>query len=218
MKVYFRDAHLSSYKFSSMRSTFLQKHIRFYDRWDFVFFTLLILLSVFNGESTVFYLIYFFWWNEAIRLLIDAFFIKRNPNIKIESTIKQLDFSSFFLMGIYFVFIVVFFGFIANFDNIDIMTTNMKILFFSNWFFNLNILLVILERILLHRSKQAVTVYFGGFTPNMIILHVSIIAGGVLMFFVVKQHQDIFTPANHWGSVIIVMPFILLKMLVPKFT
>ena len=121
-------------------------------------------------------------------------------------------------MGIYFVFIVIFFGFIANFDNTDILSTNMKILFFSNWFFNLNIIFIIFERILLHQSKQAVTVYFGGFTPNMIILHVSIIAGGVLMFFVVKQHQDIFTPANHWGSVIIVMPFILLKLLVPRFS
>ncbi len=201
-----------------MIRSFLQKQLKFYERWDFVFFTLLTLLSVFNGESTVFYLIYFFWWNEIIRLVIDGIFLNRNPNIKIESSTKHLDIPSFFLMGIYFVFIVIFFGFIANFDNTDILSTNMKILFFSNWFFNLNIIFIIFERILLHQSKQAVTVYFGGFTPNMIILHVSIIAGGVLMFFVVKQHQDIFTPANHWGSVIIVMPFILLKLLVPRFS
>ena len=201
-----------------MIRSFLQKQLKFYERRDFVFFTLLTLLSVFNGESTVFYLIYFFWWNEIIRLVIDGIFLNRNPNIKIESSTKHLDIPSFFLMGIYFVFIVIFFGFIANFDNTDILSTNMKILFFSNWFFNLNIIFIIFERILLHQSKQAVTVYFGGSTPNMIILHVSIIAGGVLMFFVVKQHQDIFTPANHWGSVIIVMPFILLKLLVPRFS
>ena len=123
-----------------MIRSFLQKQLKFYERWDFVFFTLLTLLSVFNGESTVFYLIYFFWWNEIIRLVIDGIFLNRNPNIKIESSTKHLDIPSFFLMGIYFVFIVIFFGFIANFDNTDILSTNMKILFFSNWFFNLNII------------------------------------------------------------------------------
>lgn len=201
-----------------MASSFLQRQMKFYDRWDLIFFTLLTLLSVFNGESTVFYLIYFFWWNEVIRLVIDGAFLKKNPHIKIESSTKHPDLSSVFLMGIYFIFIVVFFGLIASFDNTDIVSTNLKILFFGNWFFNLNIIIVLIERILLHQSRHPVSAYFGGFTPNMIILHISIITGGLIMFFVVKNHPEIFTPANHWGSVLIVLPFILLKMLIPKFT
>ena len=87
-----------------MIRSFLQKQLKFYERRDFVFFTLLTLLSVFNGESTVFYLIYFFWWNEIIRLVIDGIFLNRNPNIKIESSTKHLDIPSFFFNGYLFCF------------------------------------------------------------------------------------------------------------------
>ena len=46
---------------------------RRYQEWEFVLFTLLTLLSILKGQTTIFYIIYFFWWAELIRLLIDAF-------------------------------------------------------------------------------------------------------------------------------------------------
>lgn len=197
--------------------SFLRRQAGYYERWDFVLFTCLTLLAVVNGQSTIFYIIYFFWWNELIRLLVDRFFMSENPNCKTDGPKKHIGTESFFLMGIYVVFIVVFFGFMANFENTDIMATNIQVLFFRNWFFNLNLLIVLAERILLHRTKQPVTVYTGGFTPNMIILHISIITGGLLMFFVVKKYPETFTPANLWGSVIIILPFIVLKKIVYRF-
>lgn len=89
---------------------------------------------------------------------------------------------------------------------------NMKALFFQNWFFNINLFFVIAERIYLHKSHQPIQVSFGGFTPNMIVLHVSIILGAIMMFFVVKKYPVTFTPENLWGSVLIALPFLLLKM------
>jgi hypothetical protein len=192
----------------------INKVLAKYRSWDFVIFTIITLASVLNNQTTIFYLIYFFWWNEVICTAIDSLFNKYNPNSSIVSTTKKVGFNTFFLLGIYLVFIVVFFGFIANFENTSITTTNLGILAFQNWFFNANLLFVVVERVTLHLTNQPLQIYFGGFTPNMIVLHISIILGGLLMFFVVKQFPEIFTPDNAWGSVIILLPFLVLKKVV----
>lgn len=189
-----------------------------YRKWDFFTFTLLTLLSILNAQITVFYLIYFFWWNELVRIIIDRLYYKRNPNAVFVGDHRDSIFSSFFIMAIYVVFIVVFFGFIAASDNTKLLMVNMKTLFFQNWFFNINLIFVIVEQFFLHHTHQQVEVSFGGFTPNMIILHISIIVGGIVMFFVVKEYPEIFTPQNLWGSVLIVLPFLVLKMALTNFS
>lgn len=181
-------------------------------RWDFLFFMILTLLSVVSGQSTVFYLLYFFWWNEFIRLLVDMFYYKRNKNAVYEDGKPSRFFESLFLMGIYWVFLVVIFGFIAASDSTEIMIVNMRVLFFHNWFFNINLIFVLLERIYQHMTERPLQVYFDAFNPNTIVLHVSIIVGAVLMFFVVREYPEFFTPENRWGSALIALPFLLLKM------
>lgn len=190
----------------------IEQQAQHYRQWDFITFTVLTLLSVLSGQTTVFYLIYFFWWNELIRLVVDRLCYKRNPNAVFEDG-HSTDFGgSLFLMGIYWVFIVVIFGFIAGSDITEIIITNMRVLVFHNWFFNINLIFVLLERIYLHKTRQPLQVYFGAFNPNTIVLHISIIVGAVLMFFVVKEYPNIFTPENRWGSALIALPFLLLKM------
>ncbi|MBN9294013.1 MAG: hypothetical protein J0G96_08555 [Flavobacteriia bacterium] len=195
---------------------FLQQRAN-YQKWDFLIFTALTLLSILNGQTTVFYLIYFFWWNELLRIIVDRILYKKNPNAKFMGDKRDSIFSSFFMMGIYFVFIVVFFGFIASYKHDAEIYVNMKTLFFQNWFFNVNLLFIIAERIFLHKTHQPMEVSFGGFTTNMIILHISIIVGGCLLFFVVQNYPETFTPENLWGSVLVALPFLLLKMAVTKF-
>lgn len=194
-------------------SSIIELHTQYYRRWDFITFTVLTLFSVLSGQTTVFYIIYFFWWNELIRIVADMLCYKQNRNAVYEKRLSaHLVFGSFFQMGIYWVFIIVFFGFMANWKNTAITTTNMGILFFQNWFFNANLIFVLLERLYLHKTQQPLKVRFGIFTPNMIVLHISIIVAAVLMFFVVKRFPVVFTPDNLWGAVIIVLPFLLLKM------
>ncbi len=188
-----------------------------YRKWDFLIFTLLTILSLLNGQTTVFYLIYFFWWNELIRIILDKICFRHNPNAILVSDKKARAFESVIQMGIYFIFIVVFLGFLANWKNTVLLMINMDILFFQNAFFNINLILVAVERIYLHKAKQPLKVNFGSFTPNMIVLHISIILGAVLMFFVVRNLPDIFTPTNLWGSVIIILPFLLLKLAISYF-
>src|SRR5690606_13590375 len=103
--------------------------------------------------------------------------------------------------------------FIAGSDNKEVMIANMRVLAFQNWFFTGNLIFVLLERIYLHKKQQPLKVYFGAFTPNVIVLHISIIIGAIVMFFVVKRYPEIFTPENSWGSAVIVLPFLLLRML-----
>ncbi|WP_144280919.1 hypothetical protein [Chryseobacterium echinoideorum] len=195
----------------------LNHQIKSYRKWDLVIFLSLTLLSVLNGKTTVFYLIYFFWWNALMQLIVDFYFRKRNEYAICENK-EKFEFSSLFLMGIYWVFIVVFFGFIAGSDNHEIIFTNMEVLFFQNWFFNSNLIFIFIERILIHKTKQPVQIYLSAFSPNAIVLHISIIIGGIVMFFVIKNYPEIFTPENQWGSVMIVLPFLLLKILVQSLT
>lgn len=199
-----------------MLQSIIEQQIKKHQKWDFIIFLLLTLLSIINGQTTVFYLMYFFWCNELIRIIIDKFYAKKNPNASNKDW-KSSDFTGgLFSMGIYWVFLVVFFGFIAASNNSKIIFTNMEVLFFQNWFFNINLIFVLVERIYLHRKQQPLTIYFGAFNPNMIVLHVSIIVGGIILFFLVKQFPETFTPENKWGSVLIVLPFLLLKKLNQK--
>lgn len=190
----------------------IERQAQYYRQWDFILFAVLTLLSVWSGQTTVFYLLYFFWWNELIRLVVDRLCYKRNPNAVYEDGHGKGFGESLFLMGIYWVFLVVVFGFIAGADSTEIIIANMRVLFFHNWFFSINLIFVLLERLYLHKTRQPLQIYFGAFTPNTIVLHISIIVGAVLMFFVVREYPDTFTPENRWGSALIALPFLLLKM------
>ncbi|WMQ64248.1 hypothetical protein [Imtechella halotolerans] len=193
-------------------SSIVKGQVNHFQKWDILLFMILTILSVINGQTTVFYLIYFFWWNEFIRLVVDKLWYKKKMSVVNEAG-HLTDFStSLFLMGIYWVFIVVFFGFMAGSKNAEIMKVNMMVLFFHNWFFNLNLIFLVLQRIYQHKTQQQLNVYFSAFNPNTIVIHISIILGGISMFFIVKSNPKIFTPENPWGSVLIILPFLMLRM------
>ncbi len=197
----------------------IERPLQYYRQWDFLIFTVLTLLSVVNGQSTVFYLLYFFWWNELIRLVVDRLCYKRNKNAVYEITRNSRFFESLFLMGIYWVFLVVIFGFIAAADSPDaVIIANMQVLMFHNWFFNANLVFILLQRWYQHKRQQPLRVYFEAFNPNTILLHISIIIGAALMFFVVRNYPETFTPENRWGSALIILPFLLLRLLMQKLT
>jgi len=122
-------------------------------------------------------------------------------------------YGAFFMMFIYGVFIIAFFGLFANWKNQDITIANLEVLFFKNWFFNLNLIFILVLRVYSNMKQKQSKSFFGAFTPNMIVLHVSIIIGAFLMFFVVKNYPAFFHPNNLLGSVIIISPFLILKVL-----
>lgn len=204
-------------------NTIVKQLLVHYRKLDFLFFFFLTLLALLNGQITVFYLLYFFWWVALVHIVIDFLFKNRNKNAvyKKDQNFKSVRlsiFGSLFLIGIYFIFLIVFFGFIAGSSNKEIIFANMEVLFFNNWFFNVNLIFIILERTFIHLKEQPVKIYLGAFTPNIIVLHISIILGGFLMFFVLNYYPELLTPENQWGSIIIITPFLLLKGLANKFS
>lgn len=194
---------------TSVQTIFLKNH----KQWDLLIFLLLTGFSILNGQTTIFYVLYLFWWAEWLRIIVDKLACKKNPNAICQRENGGSVLHSLIPMLIYFVFIIVFFGIIANWQNKEITIINIGILTFHNLFFNLNLAFILFERIALHWAKQPLQVSFGAFTPNMIILHISIVLGGLLMFFVVRNYPQVFTPENLWGSVILISPFLLLRML-----
>ena len=89
--------------------TVFQKYLTSSSYLETVIFILLTCLSVYFGQTSIFYVIYFFWWNELICITVDSFFNKKN---KVEKKQPTETFGSYFLMFIYGVFILVFFGLI----------------------------------------------------------------------------------------------------------
>lgn len=176
-------------------------------------FLLLTLLAIYQGEVTIFYIIYFFWWSELLRIITLSVLRRRKKEQTDYAGKPILLISSLFMMGIYFVFIIVIFGFIANWNNEDMMLINFKIMLFQNWFFNLNLLLVLVELVGRSRSKNQEILQNGVFSSSMLVLHISIILGAMMMFFVVKRFPETFSPDNMWGSLIIISPFLILRII-----
>lgn len=175
----------------------------------------LTITSIIYKQTTVFYIIYLFWFSEVLRTIIDLILSKK-ASAETEATPEaKLGISPrFFLLGIYWVFIVVFFGLIANWSNDAAMKINFQVVLFQNIFFNLNLMFIVIERIIYHRMNSGLEPSYDAFTANMIVLHVSIVLGGMLIFFLVLKYEQTFSPENLWGSVLIISPFLLLRMLV----
>ncbi|MCM5529114.1 hypothetical protein [Parasegetibacter sp. NRK P23] len=186
---------------------------------DFTVMLALTGLSVYNGQATVFYIIYLFWWNELIVKAVNRIF-KWRRNREAQYTVSAAAASSGPLMAIYWIFIVVIFGFVASWEDKTAIQTNFSVLFFRNVYFNLNILFILVTACLhtLENDRQLTANPSPGVTANMIVLHVSIILGAFVFFMVVKGFPDVFRPENSWSAVLMITPFLLLRFLVHWFS
>src|SRR5690606_38748662 len=144
-------------------------------------------LGIVDGQITVFYVIYLFWFQELIRTLIDLFFIKkRNNEIRSAFYLREI-FSSFFILFIYFVFIIVLFGFMLDWNNKQNMATNIYIFIFSNWYFNLNIIVFAIQYYFYRKVADNTNLSLQAFNHRHIILHVSIIMGAIIQMMLVPK-------------------------------
>ncbi len=188
---------------------------------NFLVFTTLTIFALLQGQISVFYIMYLFWWEELIRIIVNAVYNRtyRQYAVVVDATNKtqgQSLLGAFFMLGIYLIFLVVFFGLMANWDNKHILFINIEVLLFRNWFFNINLIFILINQIGYRRSIQQVLPIDGPFTPNMIVLHISIIVGAVLNFFVVDRFPKIFTSENLLGSVLMILPFFLLRYFIQR--
>ncbi len=185
------------------------------NRLDTFFLFFITIGALLNQQVSVFYIVYLFWFQELLRTIINFAFALRFDNRK---NLFSLFIGSLFPLFIYFVFIIILFGFMLNWNNQDLLFLNLRIMFFKNLFFNLNLIIFGAEIILysfFNRNEIIFSDNLQTFNPRHLILHISIIFGAVIQLLIVKKYDNFFTPENLWGSVLVILPFLLLRLFVP---
>lgn len=179
-------------------------------RFDMFTITVLTVLGLLQGEVTVFYIIYLFWFQEAIRTFVDGVFVVAQRS-QGQVTAKNIGgpFGGFFLLFIYLVFIIVLFGFMLNWGDHDLFGLNIQVFFFRNWFFNINLIVFAAQYVLYRREQKFNDIHLGVFNQRHIILHLSIIIGAMIQMFILKRYQI----ESLWGSVAVIVPFLIIKVI-----
>ncbi len=164
------------------------------------------------GNTSVFYLLYLFWWHELIATIFDAWYVSRREITNPASASSYPLGSRLFLLGIYLVFIVVVFGLIASWGNSAVLGINMRAFLFRDILFTISLTGIVLNEWWLRQQGYVESQYSRDpFSGRMVVMHFSIIFGSLLHFMVVKRFPQLFTDENPWGSVIVCVPFLVLK-------
>ena len=166
-------------------------------------------IALVNQEISVFYMLYLFWWQELISIF-GSVFSKIKKGFPFFKSLKSLG-QSLFLMGIYFVFIVVMFGFVFSFRNEKLFSIFAEVLMFMNVSFNLNLLVALLLMLVKVFQDQIVHEDHEIFSSNMIVLHISIILGAGLHFLIKDYFDDSFDSKSIVPYIVSAVPFLILK-------
>lgn len=168
-------------------------------------------IALINKEITVFYMLYLFWWQALIEILTHfGFQLKNNFPFNIA---WKANHSAFFLMGLYFVFIVILFGIVFSFSNFDLFALNAQILVFRNIPFALNVILSLslaLTKLFTQETDEGTDAGFGFFSTKMIILHISIILGAFIHFGIKHYYPETFEDSIY-PYILSAVPFLLLR-------
>ncbi len=171
------------------------------------------LLGIIQGQVTVFYIIYLFWFQELIRTLVDfEYLIWKKKTIREKFDFIKISFGSFFILFIYVVFIVLLFGFMLNWGNRDLIGKNILVLMFRNWYFNANMLLFLAEYIYFRSRADNTDLQMPLFSRRHIILHISIILGAFVQLAIAPK----LNLENQWVSALTILPFLVLKIWIDR--
>jgi hypothetical protein len=181
---------------------------------DILTMLIITLLGVINEQVTVFYIIYLFWFQEFIRTVVDfSYLVRQKKTIKEKFDFLKLSFGSFFILFIYFVFIVVLFGFMLNWRNEDLLIQNIVVLVFRNWYFNVNLLFFLAEYIYFRSKTDNANLQMQVFSKRHIILHLSIMLGALIQLMVMPR---LHIENNVLTSALVILPFLLLKIFLDR--
>jgi hypothetical protein len=172
--------------------------------------TIITIMLLIKSQTTVFYILYLFWCDEFIRTIFDRFRYKFKKN-QIEDLPQFLSNNKdrFFMLWIYFVFIIVFFGLVIDWKNSEIIGTNFSVFLFKNSFFNYSIITFLLREIYLFRNDKNILEPKNLVSNGIIILHISLIFGILFWFLSTKK----FLFFQEYATLISIIPFLLLKII-----
>jgi len=190
--------------------------MKWHNRIEILTLLLTTLWGTLQGEVTVFYIIYLFWFQELVRTAVNVGYAYATGMEDGTKPVTRDWIGNIFILFIYVVFIILLFGFMLNWDNLHLMSINMQTLFFRNWSFNANLMLFAVQYFLYCKNTGTQAPDLKIFNRNHIILHVSIITGALLQMMVLNKYPEYFSGNVLWGSGLVVLPFLLLRVLMPQ--
>lgn len=172
--------------------------------------TLLTVAAIYAKQISVFYLLYLFWWDELIKTMFCWLRYKfKNDNIQNRPAYISSLKSRFFMLMVYVVFIVILFGLVINWNDNDLVLINLQVLFFQNSLFNFSLMTFLLRELYLYRYSPQPTDSYHIISTGIITLHLSVILGIFLWFFVTKK----FTVFEDYAVILSILPFLLLRVI-----
>ena len=169
----------------------------------------LTVVAVATKKISVFYIIYLFWWDELLKSIFDIlkYWFKKDKIKNIKEYASNTRGRFFFLM-IYIVFIIVFFGFMIDFKNSDLMILNFEVFLFKNPLFNFTLLSFLLREIYLYKYDDSEIKPHHILSRGIITLHISIILGILIWAFITLKLQSL----KAFATVFSIVPFLLFKI------
>ncbi len=171
--------------------------------------TTLTAIAIYNKNISVFYILYLFWWDELLKTCFDGlkYFNKKLTLNSPKAYFKNVKTRLFFLM-IYLVFIFVFFGMIMDWKSDDLVLNNFEVFLFKNSLFNLSLITFLGRELYLYFYEKNHVIGHHVLSRGIITLHLSIVLGILLWFFVAKKMNLLDSNA----SVLSILPFLLIKL------
>ena len=171
--------------------------------------TCITIIALYNKQITVFYILYLFWFDEFLKTVFDRlkYQFKTNQLVNPSAQLSNMK-SRLFMLMIYLVFIIVFFGLMLDWKNSDLVLGNFEVFFFKNALFNFSVITFLLREIYMYRSENNHVLTHHFLSSGVITLHVSLILGIFLFFFIKKE----FIVFENYTAVIAIIPFLILKV------
>lgn len=166
-------------------------------------------IELVNKQTSVFYILYLFWFDECIKTFFDRikYQFKRNQidnPLGFKANVKQ----RFFFLFVYFIFIVILFGLVMDRKDFDLIGINLTVLTFKNSFFNYSLLTFILRELYLYCNTSEKSEATSIVSNGVIILHISIILGIFIWFLSTRKFQ--LNP--ELANILVILPFLFLKL------
>jgi hypothetical protein len=176
------------------------------------FMSIFTVLAVLNSQISVFYIIFLFWFDEFLRTVFSfLFYFFKREKLTLPHVYFAAIKSKMFLLFLYVIFIIIFFGFILDWKKSDLIFINLTVLAFKNTLFNFTIVTFLIRELILFFRNELNSVSLNAMlSKEIIILHISIIIGMFVWGFLPKDFYE--NSNSNLLSGLVIAPFLLLKL------
>lgn len=188
---------------------------RFAEIFSLIALSVITIIAIVNQKISVFYIVYLLWFDEFLKTVSD--FLKsrfKTKSIVDLSNYKNNVKSRFFMLGIYLVFIIVFFAILFDFKSEALLIGNFSIFTFKNPWFNFSVLAFLAREIFTYNYENSNQILVHSVVSKGIItLHLSIILGVFLWFFATRYYDNDIFDIKEYYNVIVILPFLVIKFI-----